>query len=216
MSLLGKLARRSASAALRGTGRVLAVHVIPDHITPWQIRQKTTRTSSSFLRSALRELSRKPKKKKTPTPSRKKSASYSQTTSPKRPSLLALMTFGPHRASSATAARLATSPILAPRKPGPRPSTTKGVANLSRRTSAPVAGNTTRYGAVRSAIANEARFDANGGKQGRSLRSTDDWDVVAGPAPRGRTAARSVRARPSKTAIERRGLRFQHAKSKTR
>lgn len=213
MGLLGSLARRSASAALRGGGR-LVVSVVPDSITPWNLRKQTSRTSASILTSLLRELHRKPKKQ-TPTRSPKKSGNSLPAS--KRQPLLNLMSFGRHQMSSETIHRAASVQApLPPRKAGPRPSTTKGVYNLSRRTSAPAAKATERetYGTVRGAIANEERFDLNAWKQGRNLVSNFDRDDSSNRRPRVNSSARSVRARTSETALERHSLRFKHAKSK--
>lgn len=143
MGLLGSLARRTGAAALYGSGRLVSV-VVPDSVTPWNLRRTATKTTGSLIGlglSAYRKSSRKKKATKKRSPGSGRTLARSPKTSSKRGwlSLFGLGTSNPKSRTAApmvlvTSAPGSTGSTRRPAARGPRPSTTKGLANLSRRT----------------------------------------------------------------------------------
>lgn len=206
MGLLGSLARRTGAAAMYGSGRLVSV-VVPDSITPWNLRRTASHTSNSLLRLGLRELTKR-KKKKRSTKNSAASAKRRKTSRPAtRPggSLLSWIWSKPGKSSSSKptgVVLLSSGPT--PRttaRPSVRASTTKGRASLSRKT-APAQV----VAIIHQPVANEPRFDKNAWSSGRGLRSTTDWDT---PSPAARATAQRRRSR-----VARSGGKFKTRKAR--
>jgi hypothetical protein len=214
MGLLGSLARRSASAALYGSGRLVSV-VVPDRITPWNLRRTASHTSNSLLRLGLREM--KKRKKKKPTKKRPSASGRSSTSSPKRTSIFSFLgsAFSGRKGQSKNSVQT-TAPFLVVHRStqdihqdgagnylapvrktaarGPRASTTKGKTNFSRR--APVAASAPVILIQSPSNEHAPRFNKNAWSSGRGLRSSADWDT---PSPSAIAAAKRRRSRVARS-----------------
>jgi hypothetical protein len=233
VGLLGSLARRSASAALYGSGRLVSV-VVPDSVTPWNLRRTASHTSASLLSLGLKSLNKRKKKK--PTKKRSTSSGRKPTSSPKRTSIFALLgsAFSGRKGQSSNslhstpvvvlhqatqAAPLA--PIRKTAKAGPRASTTKGKWDFSRKLRPAHLMERAEFersaynrpGGPKPVIVAETvkhewtpGFDRNSWARGGGLRSATNWDT---PDPRTIKAGRARRSR-----VARAGGKYKTRKSR--
>ena len=200
MGLLGSLGRFAGRAALRGTGQLVAV-VVPDSMSPWNLRRKSANTTSSLLGLGLRALRKKKKKKRSTKRSDRPTRAAKAMPSaflpwPGWPNLDFANVKANIKADLNQAKANARANVKLPKLPKlsflswglpgrsknkkpstskksqVRASTTKGKLTLSRRPSK----DTMAAIVVHAPVANEVRFDKNRWARGAGLTSSTDWD----------------------------------------
>jgi hypothetical protein len=189
MGLLGSLARRTGAAALYGSGRLVSV-VVPDSVTPWNLRRTAAKTSGSLIGLGVSAYRKTNKKKK---PTKKRSIAYGPkpTPSPKQSGNLGFGGLLPFLArlkpKKGTALLVVTSaPSSTPSAGrGVRQSTTKGKTNLSRRK------------VWATPPEKPSGFSGVSWGRGAAMSTASDWDA---PDPAAIAAAKRRRSRVARAA----------------
>jgi hypothetical protein len=173
MGFFGSVGRLAGRAALRGTGQLVAV-VVPDSMSPWDLRKKSVRTSGSLLSTGLRALAKRKKRK---TSSKKSAKASTRATRAAAAIPSAFLPWPGWPSLSLNVPALSRNKKPSTKKAGSvRASTTKGKANLSRRS----ASTTSPVIVVHAPADSAQRFNKNAWARGSGLVSTTDWDT---PSP---------------------------------